>query len=124
MIITCGTALSFPTPIPPPKQTYVEACELVLKKYADLTDTEMPPKWRDTRFPQFVTYTTFQFSPALQDHFKHAFKNKEEIKKSKYAFLVEEYGWLITVVFAHDLSQSDTYFVRPSGEVKLLWTTD
>lgn len=110
---------AMPTPIPAPNQTYAEASESVLKKY-EKPSGKGGTKWCSNPFPQFVTYTTYKYSTTL----KERFASEKKLKNSEYSFLITEFGWLVTVVFGHDLSLSHTYFVRPSGEIVLLWVTN
>ena len=110
----------FPTPLPKPMQTHVQAAELVMKKFK-LDSKDHPPRWRDEAFPQLVTFTTFKYSHRLQHWIpKDA---RADLKDSKRSWLLDEWGWLITVVMAHDLSQTYTYFVRSSGKVVFLFET-
>lgn len=111
----------FPYPIPEPNQTMEEASEMVMKKFAERSKN-YTPRWRDTAFPQLVSYTTLDHSPTLRMAYPE--EEREILMESDLAWLAEEWGWLVTVVMAYDLSQTETYFVRKNGEVKLLWHTD
>jgi hypothetical protein len=120
----CGIAAAVPTPIPPPKQTYAEACELVLKEQVKDGGKEALKKSPNAALPQIVTYTSFQYSVDLQGYVEDEELTKEKLKEKGKDWILTEWGWLITIVVGLDLSQSDTYFVRPSGEVVLLWSTN
>ena len=117
-------APGLPTPIPPPRQDYEKACELVLLKHRQVSGGGKPLKWSNTTFPQMVIYTSYQYSPDLQGYVEDRKLSRKQLKAAGKDWLLTEWGWLISVVVGLDLSQSDTYFVRPSGEVSLLWTTN
>ena len=51
-------------------------------------------------------------------------KLEQKLKEDGMEWILTEWGWLITIVMANDLSQTDTYFVRESGQVVLLWSTE
>lgn len=112
---------AFPTPIPKSKHSIEKACEFVMKGFVKEAE-DYAPRWRDEAFPRSAVYTNLKFSQELQDWM--ARKDRSEFAKSEQAWLLEEWGWLVTVVMAHDLSQSNTYFVRENGQVSLLWSTD
>ena len=119
-VFTSFEAKGFPTPIPKPKQTYAEASKLVMKEFA-IRAAEYPARWRDEVFPQSVEFTNLYYSKILRDCVTD--DDRKEIKDSKMSWILEEWGWVITVVMAHDLSQSETFFVRKSGEVVFLFET-
>ena len=119
----CGIASGIPTPIPAPKQTYTEAVELVLKRQVKDGGKEALKKSPNAALPQIVTYTSFKYSVDLQGYVEDEKLTKEKLKKSGKDWILTEWGWLISIVVGLDLSQSDTYFVRPSGEVVHLWSS-
>ena len=120
----CGTAFAIPMKIPAPKQTYTEAVELVLKEQVKDVGAEALKKAPNLVLPQIVTYTCFKHSVELQGYVEDEKLTKEKLKKSGKEWLLTEWGWLVHVVVKLDLSQTDTYFVRPSGEVVHLWSTN
>ena len=123
-VFICGSASAIPMKIPAPKQTYTEAVELVLKELVKDGDGEALKKSLNAALPQIVTYTCFKHSVELQGYVEDEKLTKEKLKKSGKDWLLTEWGWLVHVVMGLDLSQTDTYFVRPSGKVVHLWSTN
>jgi hypothetical protein len=120
VLLAAKNCEAFPYPIPEPKQSSEAATTLVMKSFAKEAK-DYPPRWRDEAFAQSIIYTTFERNTELQDWVDAS--GKESIE-SDCPWLLTEWGWMITVVMAHDLSQKITYFVRPNGAVELLWHTD
>lgn len=92
------------------------ASALVMKRHGKKKMTE---HYRKTSFIQSMQYTSHANSVELREMFLE--EDKKARKEKGLGWVYEEWGWLVTVVMAHDLSQSITYFVRRSGEVELLW---
>jgi hypothetical protein len=121
LIALLSFGYAYPTPIPKSKHTIEKACEVVMKEFAKEAK-DYPPRWRDEAFPRSVVYTNLEYSRELQDWIPEGARG--EVAKSEQAWLLKEWGWLVTVVMAHDLSQSMTYFVRENGQVSILWETN
>ena len=112
---------AFPFPIPEPNCSSEAATALAMKAFSkDAKD--WAPRSRDEAFAQSIIYTNYELSKELQEWVQ--LSGEETIKSSVESWLLNEWGWLITVVRGHDLSHKTTYFVRPSGAVELLWHTD
>ena len=101
---------AFPTPVPVPKNSYKQACEIALEFHK----AESVRGHFNTIFPQSVEYTNPEHSARLKNLLP-----KEQLEKDPH-----EWGWLITIVTFNDLSQSDTYFVRGEGTVLHLQSTE
>lgn len=121
LIIAGNSCEAAPYPIPAPKFSSDAATSLVMEKFSKVAE-DYPPLWRDEAFAQSVIYTTYELNPELRDWVDAS--GKKAIETLFGSWLFTEWGWLITVVMAHDLSQKITFFVRPSGTVELLWHTD
>jgi hypothetical protein len=111
---------AFPTPVPKPKQSYREAVEVVMERFAK-DSAEFPPRWKEG-FPQSIKFTTYQYCDELRTYAPE--ESHKKLKEEGMEWLLSEWGWLVTIVMAQDLSQSNTYFVRSSGKVELLWETN
>lgn len=116
-----SAASGFPTPVPMPKLNMQEACGLVMKPMLE-RNSDRPPRWRNPPLLQSATYTTLRYSEVLRKHYPE--ESDERLGKTDKAWLLTEWGWLVTVISELDLSQSNTFFVRPDGEVVLLWMTE
>ncbi|MEM9280445.1 MAG: hypothetical protein AAGA96_01340 [Verrucomicrobiota bacterium] len=99
-ILFTHSALAFPAPCPKPAHTYEEAAKMVMKDFRARTK-EMTPQWRDTAFPQSISFSNFNYHPQLRDWIPE--DDQELLKDSDQSWLLEEWGWLVKVVMAHDL---------------------
>ena len=123
-ICLSGITVGIPMKIPAPKQTHSKAIDLVLKEQVKDGGAEALKNSPNAALPQIVTYTSFKHSVELQGYLEDEKFTKEQLKKSGKDWILTEWGWLIHIVVGLDLSQTDTYFVRPSGEVVHLWSTN